>query len=342
METTWTERLKSFDTIYEKMDDLESKFILEQRLDYLVCRDEVKFWNNIKANRKWRCPSGQDNFIIFGAGRLGDMYLDILERAGKRVVAFCDNFLGGGVKKNGKRILTVEQAIEEKLPIVIPEGGYCNEARKQLTECGIEEKYIVLEPDIRSYTGVQYFDVWNPKENEILVDCGAYDGDTIEQFVKWTDSVYEKIYAFEPTEDNYKKIQNKKFRDCEVFNKGTWSSSQTLKLIMWEFDTGNAVHNNVRDDEENVIKIEGISLDEALHGKQATFIKMDVEGSELESLKGAKSTIRKYKPRLAIAVYHHLEDIFDIPNYILALNSEYRFKLRHYSSCLCETVLYAE
>ena len=340
MEMTWTDRMNSVGRIYEKLDDEESRFIWEQRLDYLVNRDAIKFWNNIKAGRDWVCPNKRNNFIIFGAGELGGMYLDILERTGKNVVAFCDNYRGGN--KGEKKIMTVERAIKEKVPIVIPDGGYYKEARRQLTECGLEEKYIMLEPDIRSYTGIQYFDVWIPRESEIFVDCGAYDGDTIEQFIKWTDSAYEKIYAFEPTENNYRKIKNKKIRDCELFNKATWSSSQELKFVMWEFDTGNGVHNDVSEDRQDMIKIEGISIDEALHGDKVTFIKMDVEGSELESLKGAKKTIRKYKPRLALAVYHRPEDIFDIPNYILSLNSEYKFKLRHYSSGIWETVLYAE
>ncbi len=349
MEIRWIDRMKDIGSLYERLDnDEESIFILEQRLEYLISRDPIKFWNNIKVGRKWECPSKQDNFIIFGAGKVGKMYLDIIERGGgKNVVAFCDNYLCGGIEM-GRRIMTVEQAVEKKLPIIIPDGGYFYEAKKQLMELGIESEYIIQEPDIRSYTGTQYFDVWMPRENEILVDCGSYDGDTIEQFIKWTDSDYGKIYAFEPDESNYenclKYIRDKNIRDCELFNKGTWSSSQTLELLFAEFDTGSRIlqDKNRNDDKKGVVKIEGISIDEALHGERATFIKMDVEGSEMESLKGAANTIRKYKPRLAVAVYHYFEDIFDIPRYILSLNNQYRFKLRHYSSGLCETVLYAE
>lgn len=347
MQMKWTERFKNVGRIYERLDDEESRFILEQRLDYLVCRDPIRFWNNIKVNRNWVCPNKQENFIVFGAGRVGKMYLDILERTGKNVTAFCDNYLCGGVEM-GKSILTVEQAVLEKTPIVIPDGGYFYEARKQLMEYGIEAEYMLQEPDIRSFTGTQYFDVWEPGEDEILVDCGAYDGDTIEQFIKWTDSAYEKIYAFEPDESNFencmRNIKIKKIRDCRLFNKGTWSSSQSLELLLTEFDTGGRIlqDKNKNDDKQGVVKIEGISVDEALNGDRATLIKMDVEGSELECLKGAANTIKKYKPRLAIAVYHYFEDLFDIPAYILSLNSKYRFKLRHYSSGLCETVLYAE
>ena len=68
---------------------------------------------------------------------------------------------------------------------------------------------------------------------------------------------------------------------------------------------------------------------------------MDVEGAELSTLKGAKETIKKYKPRLAVCVYHKLEDILEIPQYILSLDPSYRLYMRNYESFGLETVLYA-
>ena len=72
-----------------------------------------------------------------------------------------------------------------------------------------------------------------------------------------------------------------------------------------------------------------------------TFIKMDIEGAELEALRGAESIIRKQRPKLAICVYHKPEDIWTIPMYILSLQNDYRLFLRHYSFGDTETVLYA-
>lgn len=84
-----------------------------------------------------------------------------------------------------------------------------------------------------------------------------------------------------------------------------------------------------------------IPLDEILAGEEATFIKMDIEGSESEALKGAKDTITTYKPRLAISIYHKPEDILELPEIILSYRPDYQFYMRHYSLGAPDTVLYA-
>lgn len=80
----------------------------------------------------------------------------------------------------------------------------------------------------------------------------------------------------------------------------------------------------------------------AYNDKEApTFIKMDIEGAELEALEGAKNTIVKSKPKLAICLYHKPDDLWKIPLYLKKLVPEYKFYIRHHSKVRWETVLYA-
>ena len=68
---------------------------------------------------------------------------------------------------------------------------------------------------------------------------------------------------------------------------------------------------------------------------------MDIEGAELEALKGAQNTIRNYHPKLAISAYHKFEDLFTLPQYIYSLDNSYKFYLRRHSHLAHELVLYA-
>ena len=92
---------------------------------------------------------------------------------------------------------------------------------------------------------------------------------------------------------------------------------------------------------KNVMKSKVVTLDKMLEDKKVTFIKMDIEGSELKALHGAKNIIRDQQPTLAICLYHKPEDIFQIPIYLKALVPEYKIYIRHYSDMLWDTVCYA-
>jgi hypothetical protein len=91
---------------------------------------------------------------------------------------------------------------------------------------------------------------------------------------------------------------------------------------------------------EGEATIEVTSIDAVLNGEKASLIKMDVEGSELNSLKGAVNTIKAHRPILAVCVYHKPMDIIDIPLYLRETAPDYSFFLRMYHS-FDEIVLYA-
>ena len=93
--------------------------------------------------------------------------------------------------------------------------------------------------------------------------------------------------------------------------------------------------------DSSTYQIEVAAVDEMV-GEDITYMKMDIEGAELEALKGAEKQIRKNKPKLAVCVYHKPEDFLEIWGYLKSLVPEYRFYLRHHNAYNgSETVLYA-
>lgn len=70
------------------------------------------------------------------------------------------------------------------------------------------------------------------------------------------------------------------------------------------------------------------------------FIKLDVEGAELETLRGAKNSIHRFKPKLAVSLYHRPNDLFELIQYIRSEFPFYKFSLGHYTIHQEETVLY--
>ena len=119
-----------------------------------------------------------------------------------------------------------------------------------------------------------------------------------------------------------------------LIKKGTWDKDDVMH-VRPSGTSGSRVSN------EGSVAVSLTAIDNVVKDERVTFIKMDVEGSELKSLMGARNTIIKNHPRLAICAYHKPEDLYELPEYILSLVPEYKLLLRHYCSREWETVLYA-
>ena len=172
-------------------------------------------------------------------------------------------------------------------------------------------------------------------DNEVFVDCGAFDGDSVISFIKKTEGKYSKIYAFEPDKHNIEKLKKNtsQFNNIEIIEKGCFSGKATMY-----FQDGQELSSSVSNQGNVSINVDAV--DNIISGK-VTFIKMDIEGSELEALKGAQNIIRSNHPSLAISLYHRSDDLFYIPQYIYELSNTYKFFLRHYGGFSYELILYA-
>lgn len=204
---------------------------------------------------------------------------------------------------------------------------------------GVEKNKIInIGAYVENLTIRQYFDL--PQlphvEDEVFVDAGCFDGESVKNFVKWSNGQYKEIYSFEPDGGCYQKCKEilADVSNCYLINKGLWNTDTVLS-----FKATGLSDSTICEDGET--RIHTCRMDEELKGKRVTFIKMDIEGAEREALIGAENIIKEQKPKLAISIYHKKEDIWEIPNLILEINPNYKFYIRQYSLRDAETVLYA-
>lgn len=161
-------------------------------------------------------------------------------------------------------------------------------------------------------------------KNESYLDLGAYRGDTIDEFLKYTNNMYKNITALEPNPRTYKKLVDhcKTLNNFQAINAAVWSKNEKLF-----FDKKSGRMASVS---QNGIQLDGITIDELAKERSFSYIKADVEGCEYNAIVGGRHTIGTQKPKLNIALYHCSEDIFQLPLAIKNICPEYKFYLRHH------------
>lgn len=163
-----------------------------------------------------------------------------------------------------------------------------------------------------------------PKSGDIVIDCGAYDGGTAVRFV----NMGCKVYSFEMDKKNFKvadKLSIEKNFILENLGLGCYSHEINYN------PRGAATQINLEGSETAKIT----TIDSYVGEKnlpRVDFIKMDVEGAELDILKGAAITIAKYKPLLALSAYHKLDDFWTLTKFIKSINPNYEFAFRQYAT----------
>lgn len=190
---------------------------------------------------------------------------------------------------------------------------------------------VVTEHDLYAPEGLFEF-----ADNEVYVDGGSYDGDTIRSFIARVHGRFADIYAFEPDPVTFAKLKAN-FRDeprVHPVHAGIYSHGGSLRF---------------RDDAsrgaifaaDGDIEMPVTTIDDVLGDRRLTYVKMNIEGAEIDALNGGRNAIRKWRPRLALSVYHRASDLWRIPQLVLDLDPDYQLYLRQHDGGIIETVLYA-
>lgn len=197
------------------------------------------------------------------------------------------------------------------------------------------------------YTPCDYFNqaFFPITQQENFVDCGAYIGDTIRELLKHVEE-FEAIYAFELDKRNFEKLSEYAAALPENLNEKIELHHAGVLDEYKEVSYGNETQSSK--DAFSILKTSNKEkavvekLDDVLSQKKVTLIKMDIEGSELQALHGAENIIREQHPKLAICLYHKIEDFWEVPMYLYKLVPKYHFGILHHASGIFYgTVLYA-
>lgn len=353
--------------IYGHLCDEESKYIFENRRKYAKNGDRKYIDNIVRSIPEYASNvyySGKEKLlydklkdchkklVLFGFGyRAQKIYKDLCaEHIDTAYIVDSD------VKKQGtfvgkipivslRDVVTQENV--EQLMFLITSSYHAGEIRQELLKYNCRHIENANEY-IKCFRQEQYFEyngIFAFEDQEIFVDGGCFDLETTRIFrdiLKKEGKQCMKVYAFEPDRYNYLickgKIESNGWHDVNLVNAGLWHEETYAELE----NVGTAGAHIIESEGKETGQIKTVSLDCAVDGKdKITFIKLDIEGAELEALQGARRILLENKPKLAVCLYHKKEDYWQIPYYLKTLVPEYRLYIRHYSNYSAETVLYA-
>lgn len=335
------ELLDANQKIVKSIGDKQSRFIYENRLLFSLT-DNPEYMKKILLE----VPVGKElynrlnqysSLLIYGAGKRGKRLVDMFPDL--KWKKFFDQKETGDYKG-----IVVDNAdnmfyFNDSAVVVSIYSGF-DDVKKTLIENGWpDEDIIVLGEYDKQMSEDMYFEreiVPDSIPAPFFVDGGAYDcKDTLKFRDYYKLDVNFGAIAIEPDKESYARCKEKmkEFPNVDIVNAVLSDGSVDEIGFMDGKGEGSSVCLDALQ-KAKVITIDALKRD-------VSFIKLDVEGNELETLKGAKETIKSQKPILAISVYHRRSDIWTIPNFILSINPEYKIYFRHYTVSYGDTVLYA-
>ena len=181
----------------------------------------------------------------------------------------------------------------------------------------------------------------------LYIDAGSYNADFIITLANKVSINNSSFYIFEPNKIFYNNIINNLDTkiNYKIFNVALCDKDTTMEFIQIPSSTShiidkkyNAYKNIV--DRSNIDIIKTNKLDTIITDEKVTGIKIDIEGSEASMLKGAVNIIKRDRPILLLSIYHKWNDLFKLQDYLMSLNLNYKFYIRHYSLSVAKTILY--
>lgn len=176
-----------------------------------------------------------------------------------------------------------------------------------------------------------YSTIIKPDERFHYVDIGAYNGDTIREFLSFSDGKFSKITAFEPDSKNFSKLISyageNNIDTSSFYNAAAWDKCENIQFYSrsGRNSAGTTSCKNAKMSEISAISGDSV-IDSEVH-----YIKIDAEGSDARAIKGLEKTLKTYRPCVNCAIYHRNEDIFEIPFLLSEIYSQnFKLYIRHF------------
>lgn len=372
------------------------------QLEEILHQNPSVLLQNQEASFKQLTADTGTRYVLFGAGRLGQITLAGLRKADIEPLAFADNNSSLWGKKIGDlQVLSPKSAADQfganavfivtvytsapvwkqlrgmglriasfamlawQYPQTLTPHGGVERPRKIFEEANkVRQAFALWADDVsrNEYLGllkwhnslnssalpphlpqrdIYYLDeLITPIANEVFVDCGAFDGDSLQEFLERRRQVFDQFLAIEPDPANCKALRSR----IESLSLETQNKIQVIQSVVGakhELVTFNATGTAGSGIGKGSYQVECAPLDDILANTKPTFIKMDIEGAEPDALLGAHQTIGKNTPALAICLYHAQEHLWQIPLQVQSFSDQYSFYLRRYADECWEIVLYA-
>jgi FkbM family methyltransferase len=173
------------------------------------------------------------------------------------------------------------------------------------------------------------------RPGDVVLDVGAFTGDSARRFA-WQLRGFGKIVALEPDQANFAKLARLRLPGLVPLNVGAWHERATLSFSP---DAGSSKLSATGTTHIEVRAIDDIVAEQGL--KRVDLIKLDVEAAEHQALDGARRTLKRFRPKLQVSIYHQPNDLFELPLRLMNELPEYRFYLGHHGPWHTETDLYA-
>lgn len=201
----------------------------------------------------------------------------------------------------------------------------------------LTEKVDYLLPCVKEKGDYFNNTLYEVTENESYVDVGAYDGDTVKEFLKATNGKYDHIYAIEPETAAFnsmkKYVEEKRLENVTLYSCGTWNE-ETVLYFSEDAQVSGIVGNST-------VSIRVTKLDNLLIDKEVSMVKINFLDGVYETLIGATGLLQKQKPKLMIKVGFDEWTLIRIPELIRQINPEYKLYLRYASAIPARLILFA-